>query len=388
VGSPTIVVLWTGYRAGPWACRSLRAAGWRVVGVHPADEGRGRSTACPNPRPCPSPSAEPEALLAALAEICRAEDAIAVLPVNEEPLRLMAETGPDLGPTVVVGPDARQFAAVCDKGRLAETAAAAGVGRPATVTVGPDGPEGGWPPLPSVVKVRTSSPDEPGGFPATVRDERERAHAVSLLVEAGVDAVVEELQTGAHWTVHCVRGEGGRFAAVAARILRSFPRRVGMPSLFETDGGSPAAVEAAQRMLDAIDYRGPANVQFFEGDGQMLVHDVNLRVPASVALAMAAGLDVPALGVDAALGRPLELPAGLSRPVRYVSLVDELRGMRSEAGPRPRTVVRELVGAAVSRDAVLDPPLTDPLWAPARMASASRDRIKRAVRAALPTRAG
>jgi predicted ATP-grasp superfamily ATP-dependent carboligase len=238
------------------------------------------------------------------------------------------------------------------------------------------------------VKVRASSAlDEPAGFPVTVRDERERALAVSLLAGAGIDAVVEELLTGTHWTVHCVRGDGDRFAAMPARILRSFPRRVGMPSLFEADGASPAATEAARRLLDAIDYRGPANVQLFERDGEMLVHDVNLRVPASVALAMAAGLDVPALGVDAALGRPLGLPSELRPGVRYVSLVDELRAMRSSSEPRPARVARELVGAAVSRTWVLDPPLSDPLWAPARVAAASRERIRQAARAVLPSRA-
>jgi hypothetical protein len=132
VGSPAIVVLWTGYRAGPWACRSLRAAGWRVIGVHPADEGRGRSTACPRPRPCPSPSAEPDALVGVLRRLCREEEALAVLPVNEEPVRILAELAPDLGPAVVVGPDARQFRAVCDKGELGATAAAAGWGDPGT----------------------------------------------------------------------------------------------------------------------------------------------------------------------------------------------------------------------------------------------------------------
>jgi carbamoyl-phosphate synthase large subunit len=389
VGSPAIVVLWTGYRAGPWACRSLRAAGWRVIGVHPDDEGRGRSTACPRPRPCPSPSAEPEALVAALQQLCREEGALAVLPINEEPVRILAELAPDLSPAVVVGPDAHQFRAVCDKSELTATAAAAGVGRPRSVTVGPDGPEGSWPPLPSVVKVRTSSAiEEPAGFPVTVRDERERALAVSLLAAAGIDAVVEELLTDTQWTVHCVRGDGGQFAALPARILRSFPRNVGMPSLFQGDHGNPQAVDAARRMLDVIDYRGPANVQLFERDGEMLVHDVNLRVPASVALAMAAGLDVPALGVDAGLGRPLSLTSlTLRQDVRYVSLVDELRAMRSSSEPRPGQVMRELVEAAVSRSAVLDPPLYDPLWASQRMASASRDRIRRVVRAALPSRA-
>ena len=55
------------FRAGPWACRSLAGAGYRVVGAH--QEGRlagGRSLACRTPRRYPSPLDEPEAFIASL----------------------------------------------------------------------------------------------------------------------------------------------------------------------------------------------------------------------------------------------------------------------------------------------------------------------------------
>ena len=45
-----VLVLWTGYRAGPWAVRSLRRAGHRVVAAHDAGRGSGgRSAAAPRP---------------------------------------------------------------------------------------------------------------------------------------------------------------------------------------------------------------------------------------------------------------------------------------------------------------------------------------------------
>jgi predicted ATP-grasp superfamily ATP-dependent carboligase len=140
--------------------------------------------------------------------------------------------------------------------------------------------------------------------------------------------------------------------------------------------------DAARRVLDVAGYVGSANVQFLERDGELLVHDVNLRPPAPVALAMRAGLDLPAAGLAAALG----LPLGPERPVGggfgYLSLVDELRAARQArrappGSPSARQVVREVVAAAVSPRVLVDPPITDPLWIPPVLSAAARSRARR-----------
>ena len=51
-------------------------------------------------------------------------------------------------------------------------------------------------------------------------------------------------------------------------------------------------------------------MQIFEDGGSFLVHDVNLRAPAPVALGIVAGLNLPALAVAAALGRAWDPRAG------------------------------------------------------------------------------
>ncbi|HTI34620.1 MAG TPA: hypothetical protein VL422_13145, partial [Miltoncostaea sp.] len=117
----TVVVLWTGHRAGPWVCRSLRAAGWNVVPAHPHDEGRGRSTAAWRPRRVPSTGA-PEALLASLRALCRETGARAVMPVDEDGVRLLAGWRDALGAARVVAPTPAQWAALCDKAILRATA--------------------------------------------------------------------------------------------------------------------------------------------------------------------------------------------------------------------------------------------------------------------------
>jgi len=368
--APTVVVLWTGYRPGPWALRSLRAAGYSVIGVHPEGRGGGRSVACLHPRRCPSPASAPEATLEALERLFAREHVAAVLPLDEDCTSLLASAAPSLGPAVVVGPNSRQYRLLCDKDELARTAREAGVGAPEGVTVTGAGASGAWPPLPSVVKARRSA-NCPGRLDGVVvaATPAQRDTAVRRLVEAGVDARVEECVHAAHLSVHAMRWAGGAMDARAFRIVRTQPREAGMPSLFTEEPDGAGAIDAARRLLDAAGYVGAANVQLFERDGHLLVHDVNLRPPATIALSMRAGLDLPRLAVDAALGRPRAAgPARARRPVRYLSLVDELkalagaRGARAGASSGRLGILRDLAHGALSRVTVLDPPPRDLLW--------------------------
>jgi hypothetical protein len=286
---------------------------------------------------------------------------MAVMTLDEDLVSLLARSAPDVGEAVLIGPDARQFEALCDKAALDATARAAGVGRPAAVVVHGGEPEGPWPPLPSVVKPRASA-DVPVELNrvAVVATAAERDEHVRRLAAAGVDAVVEERIHGAHWTVHCVRWDDGGFAGVTGRILRTAPRAGGMP-------------EAARRLLQQVGYRGFANVQLFERGGTFLVHDVNLRPPAPVALAIRAGFDLPRLGLEAAMGAPgPDGPGAPLRLVRYVSLMEEIRGLAEDV-PRARlTSARRLALAAAGLRSQLDPPVWDPLWVPGAFAAVAR----------------
>lgn len=371
------MVVWSGYRAGPWAIRSLRSAGWEVLALHPDDVGGGRSTACLRPARCPSPSQASGAFVERVAAICREARVEVVLPLDEDAVRVLADAGPTLGGATVVGPDAAQYRALCDKRGLKETARAVGVGHPRSATVAADGSGADpMPPLPSVVKARVTGTVPGAGSVSVVSTPAERDAILARYRGAGVDAVVEELIQSEHWSVHCVRGGEGAFAAVTAVILRTYPRTAGMPSVFEVRPTHPAVAEAARRLLDAVDYRGPANVQLFARDGEMLVHDVNLRVPAGVAWAMRSGLDLPAAGVAAALGRTWgsrDLP---TRPgLRYLSIVDELRSLGQGRRPSGATV-------ASRGSTMLDPPLRDPLWIGEKAVDAAGRALRRGRRRA------
>lgn len=172
------------------------------------------------------------------------------------------------------------------------------------------------------------------------------------------------------------RVRDGRFAAVLGRIERTFPRAAGMPSVIRVLAREGPPVDVARRLLDHVDYRGLANVQLFEREGRLLVHDVNLRPPAPVALSIAGGLNLPALAVAAVLERPWEPPRTRLAPFTYVSRFDELQGLGADArGRGPVAAVRSRAPGLGRR--LVDPPLRDPLWrerVPRRIAKRVRRR--------------
>lgn len=355
----TVLVIPTQLRAGPHVVRSLRRAGHRVVGAQPGGAfAGGRSLAYPAPLRAPSVD-RPDELVAWIEGTGRREGVAVVLPTTEDLVRVLAARPPH--GVVVAGPDARQYDALCDKARLAETASAAGVPHPRTVTVAPGGDDDGVPGAPCIVK-----PAESGeGVPFAARlalDADSRAAAIGELHAAGLSAVVQEYLEGRRWFAHAVRAEGDlRF--LTFRSEGDWPRREGPASFFSSVPTPAGLAEATERLLAHVGYRGTCSLSFLESGGRLLLHDVNLRVGATVVASIRAGLDVPALTVAAVLGRALPPAPAALRPVTYVRLDGELGALRATlAGhgeDRVVTQVRRLAAGVVRRDWVLDPPPVD-----------------------------
>ena len=362
----TVLVLWVGHRAGPWTCRALERAGHRVLRAHPAGAHDGRSPGHMRPLRYPPPTASPDAFLAFVARTCRARDVDVVLPLDEDIVRLLAARAPDLGRAVVVGPTAAQYDALCDKGRLAATAREAGVDHPATIEVSGEPPEGEWPGLPCLVKPRISGSSGLWEKPRLVRTAAERDAAVRALVAAGVPALVQERVTGPRYVGHCVLSEGG-LDVLGFLVERDHPRADGPASVMHTAPIPAPVIDGTRRLLDLVRYRGPCSLSFIERDGRFLVHDVNLRLGATVEASVRAGFDVPSRAVAAALGRPSP-PLPPLAPTRYVRLDGELKELlravrgRGDGGESARTIAHRIGAGIVSRRTVVDPSPVDPSW--------------------------
>ena len=366
-----VLVLATEFRAGPWVCRSLAAAGFRVVGAHPLGAG-GRSMACPRPLRYPSPVGDPDGFVEAVRTICRDRSIAAVFPVSEDALRIIAEREPDLAGAEVAGPSRDQYARLCDKGLLGASAARAGVAHPETVVVPQGGQVPAWPPLPSVVKPRVAGESLEARPVAIVTSAAQRTTAVAELHEQGLEPIVQELVVGRRWSVHGARGRGF-FRACAIEIQESYPRGAGTSSVSRSVPPPPHLLECARSLLELVDYRGPCSFNFIERDGTFLVHDVNLRVSDSVGLSIRSGLDVPRLGLEAALGIADPAEQSRGRSFFYVSsrgelaaLLDGLRGRG--AGEDSLRIAGRLAHGVASPRGIADPFPLDPFWVGSRLA--------------------
>jgi predicted ATP-grasp superfamily ATP-dependent carboligase len=287
----------------------------------------------------------PDVFLEEVAAFCKRVGADAILPTDDErATRLLAEHSSDgfFAGATVAGPDARQFSLVCDKERLQETAARLGLQTPQSIVIKSEAPTNDWPPLPGIVKPLSIGPTAGAATAdksAAVATESERAEAVRALLRVGRGALVQERIDGTAWRIHFVT-DGNDFAFVPGITLRTHPPRTGMSCVQYVPRTSPPQLyEVARRLVAELAYRGPGSVQFIERNAGFYLHDVNLRLPSSVALMILAGLDMPALAVQTALGLPVSFAAFSARPgVRYVwlhgercTLVNEIRGRNLRA---------------------------------------------------------
>jgi carbamoyl-phosphate synthase large subunit len=333
----------------------------------------GRSRYCRAPLRTSSAVATPDIFLEEVERICVEHSIDAVMSNDDEGItQLLATDLPSPGGAVFVGPTADQYDRVCDKSNLHESAREAGLDTPAFAHADEAGHAPDWPPLPSIVKPRITQTRTSGGLirrnAIVVNTPAERDAAVAAVCAATGGAVVEERIVGTAWRAHFV-ADVGRLAMVPVTTIRSSPEDAGMSSVQTVPALAPPELHrASQQLLEFLDYQGPGSFQFIERDGHFYLHDVNLRLPSSVALTMLAGLDMPRLAVEVALGRSASLDAVRIRSgVRYVWLHGELRNLANrvrEREPLRRVweIASEILLAALSPRRVLDQfVLTDPL---------------------------
>ena len=252
------------------------------------------------------------------------------------------------------------------------------------------------PPLPSVVKPRVSGEELHGAAVAlTVRTPAERDAAVTALVDEGRDAIVQDLLGGRRWFAHSV-GLGDDFRFMAFEALADYPRGSGPASFLRTVAAPEGMREDTRRLVEAVGYAGPCSLSFIESGGRLLVHDVNLRLGATVGASIRAGFDLPRIAVDIALGRHDPAPADVTRAITYVRLdgefgaaVDEIRGRGT--GESAAALLGRVAKGLATPGWMLDPSPLDPYFigtlATRRLLSVARAGRRR-LRAAPPGASG
>ena len=141
---------------------------------------------------------------------------------------------------------------------------------------------------------------------------------------------MQECVTG---TVHSCAGVrwGGRIVALAlARYVRTWPPDAGNAAFAETVSVPPGLGDRVDALLGAVGWEGIFELELLKtADGRFVAIDLNPRPYGSLALAIRAGADLPAVWASCLRGAPPP-PVTAAAGVRYRWEDAELRGLARE----------------------------------------------------------
>jgi predicted ATP-grasp superfamily ATP-dependent carboligase len=184
--------------------------------------------------------------------------------------------------------------------------------------------------LPAVVKPARSWATRDGNASrlsaglATTLSEVEQL--VGDMRSAGADVILQEWVPGSRETVITCYADGRFAASFALRVLRTHPPLGGSSVVRESLPLSPELVEPAHRIVRAARLEGVSEIEFRrDADGRLVLMEINPRLPATVELAVRAGVDFPHLLHRWALGRPLPPAAPYRTGLRLRWLGGDLR---------------------------------------------------------------
>jgi len=338
------------------ALRGLHDAGYTTWVQTSSKRSYGaRSRAAAGTIEAPDPRADPDAFAATLATAAEHLRINAVLPGTEAGLVALAPRKPSFAADVSVGvPDTDVVERATSKERLAELAAQVGLAMPPTTRLDLAMLENDCASsidLPVVVKPLRSDTPLPGGglrhdTPMLARSARELRAAVST--SAGGQVLVQPFLPGEIYGVCGVAWNGETVCTVHQIGRRIWPRDCGMVSYAETVAVDRELDARVRALVAAIGWSGIFQLQLLLHRGKLYAIDFNPRVYLSISLAVAAGLNLPAVWAALLLGAEHPV-AGYATSTRWRSEPDDprsiLRGFRAGERrssllavlPRPRT---------------------------------------------------
>src|SRR4051794_1835363 len=332
---PRVLLTGSEHPAGLAALRALDRAGYQVWAAVQSRSSLGaRSRAAAGLVDVPDPRAAPDAFVSALAEAARRLRVAAVLPGTEAALLALAgRTDEFPGPVAVGSATETALRRATDKVALALLALRAGLDAPPTRILAADDLDASEElSFPAVVKPLRSellAGDRLQRFEAQrVESHGELRRALSVLPEAV--GLVQPYIDGRLISFNGVAFEGRLYAANQHFVRRVWPDRCGQAVNAETIPMNPRRERAVAAFMKALGWSGVFNLQLIERDGRDYVIDLNPRFYVSMTLAVAAGLNLPAIWTSLLLGLPAEA-GGYRTGVRF----------RQEKGD-PRAILAEL----------------------------------------------
>lgn len=260
--------------------------------------------------PSADPASAPAQFAADVARIVERQSIDVVLPMTEIATLVLAREGHSL-PQRARMPfaGAEVVALAADKAQVLRTAQRLGVPTPRTVI------------LESAEEARSATLE----FPVVIKPARSRVWTGSEWLSGTVKyastreelldklarmrpeifpVLLQERIEGPGLGVFLCYQDGRRIAAFAHRRLREKPPSGGVSVLSESVKPDPVVLRHASQLLEAIQWRGVAMVEFKRDlkDGAAKIMEINGRFWGSLQLAVDAGVNFPALAVDIAMG--------------------------------------------------------------------------------------
>jgi predicted ATP-grasp superfamily ATP-dependent carboligase len=320
---PTILVTDAETRAVVAACRGLAADGFRVAaaaGSHPAPAHWSR--ACHERLSVPHPVEQHEGFCEALEEAARGGGYAVLLPGGDASLAAISQHRHRLEPHVRLGlPSHDVVLGSLDKVHLAAAATEAGLAPPASVlcTDPEEAAEAGRRLSFPVVLKAAQSVYEARGRRWRVGSVRvqEEAALRTLAAQFGEVCIVQQVEPGAIVSFAGTIGDGRLLGVAASRYLRTWYPEAGNVCFSESIEPPPGLTERVSSLLDEMRWEGIFELELIERpDGSHAAIDLNPRLYGSLALALQAGSNLPALWCRHVLGEQPE-PTTARPGVRY-----------------------------------------------------------------------
>lgn len=292
--------------------RSLGRAGVRVIGLAAKRMTvGGLSRYCAEPLRCPDYRLDPDGFLSFLEDLCRRRRPTVFLPLEDRAIELCLDHPEVWDPYTKALLPSRETMMLCyDKWRTLEIARENGIAIPRShrpeslseVEALASTWEG-----PAVVKPRKTSGSR------GMRYVDDAALLPSMWTDVHAEfpqPIIQERipETGAGLGVFALLDAHGEIVGLFGhRRLREYPI-AGGPSTLRMSHRDDALIDQSLRLLRAMNFRGPAMVEFKEDprrDTPVLM-EVNPRFWGSIQLAISAGVDFPVLYQRLAAGLPVE----------------------------------------------------------------------------------
>lgn len=328
-----ILVTGSEHPAGLAALRALDRAGFETfAAVQSRDSLGGRSRAAAGFVDVPDPRTAAEEFVTRLAEGARRLGVAAVLPGTEAALLAMTGHEAAFPDGIVVGtPAEAALRRATDKISLALLALRAGLDNPPIRVLSPELIEGAELSFPAIVKPLRSE--------LTTADGLQRYEAARVNSAAELDAALRRLPEdvglvqpvieGRLISVNGVAHDGVLHACNQHEVRRVWPDRCGQAVFAETFPMTEERERTTAAFMRELGWSGVFNLQIIERDGRSYVIDLNPRFYVSLTLAVAAGLNLPAIWTWLLLGRPFE-DQGYRSGMRFRQETGDLRAILSE----------------------------------------------------------